>query len=81
MRTWERVSYGCCCGQCGEQLGEGQACLLIALPNLKRRLVRCETCAGQAPPDLPAHPVRSHMTQKMQQLRTAKPEWMPYKDP
>lgn len=53
MRTWERVTYREKCGGCGAQLAKGAAMQVIALHGVRRKLIRCENCAGEAPPSLP----------------------------
>lgn len=53
MRTWSRVSWDCHCGLCNALLRRGDPVLRIQIPSMKRLLVRCVTCVGPAPPDLP----------------------------
>ena len=81
MRTWERVTFVATCGTCRTVLGEGMVMQVLTLPNVKRRMIRCEDCAdGEPPPDLPAHQVKHQTTKRMQQIAKAIPEWMPYRD-
>ncbi len=49
MKLWKRLTTDEHCGRCGQQiLRDAPICLLI-VPNVKRPLLRCESCAG--PPD------------------------------
>lgn len=73
MRKWMRLESWRLCGQCGVHLGFGDPVLTIQLPGLHRHLIRCQTCVGPAPPDLPLLPVKSHMTKRMTPLRSVIP--------
>lgn len=56
MRNWARVSSDTICGGCGATIPAKAAVITITLKDVKRPLIRCETCVGlQAPPDLPEH--------------------------
>lgn len=81
MTRWSRAVSATLCGGCAARLAEGDPILLRTLPNVKREFVRGVCCAGPAPPDLPAHVVRSSRTKKFTPLRASKPEWLPYREP
>ena len=53
-RQWRKLQADERCGQCGAELPRGTSVMIITLPNVKRPRIRCEDCAGPAPPDLPA---------------------------
>ncbi len=70
MRHWERATRAQLCGRCGVQISNGAPIQTITMSHLKAHLVRCEGCAqGQAPPDLPAVPVRGRTTSRMQPVK------------
>lgn len=53
MSTWTRAEARWRkCGKCGHPIGIGDPVLVMTFG--KATLVRCATCAGGAPPDLPA---------------------------
>jgi hypothetical protein len=54
MRTWTRAPRVRRCGRCGTDVAVGAPYLSIRLAGTGRELVRCATCEGPAPPDLPA---------------------------
>lgn len=82
--TWERVSVTAACGRCGKFLEQGDPVLVKTLPGLKRKLRRCEDCAGPAPPNLPDPIMLSQTTKRMQSISkratAARTEWTPYRD-
>jgi hypothetical protein len=84
VTTWVRLTDRATCGRCGAELADGTAALLIELPGVKHPRVRCEICAGPAPPDLPAGLVRHDSTKKMQPLTktitAVVDKWLPYKE-
>lgn len=51
MRTWIRVPTARLCGKCGEAMPAGAPAVLLTFGAISK--VRCEACAGKAPPDLP----------------------------
>lgn len=58
MKVWKVLTTDEHCGQCGHQiLRDHQMCFLM-LPNVKRPLLRCESCAGPAPEDPLAQKLR-----------------------
>ena len=60
MTHWTRLETRRYCGACAELLPAGTAVLVLELVSgAGRRLekIRCQACAGPAPPDLPAAPV------------------------
>lgn len=60
MRTWVRTRWAGRCGLCGATLEAGVAVQVITCRLVKRRLVRCQTCADTpVPPDVPVWPTRS----------------------
>lgn len=53
-RTWTRTARRTFCGRCGRELIVGTAIRVIGgLSGWK--LTRCEACAGEAAPELPAY--------------------------
>ncbi len=94
-RSWKRVPTDCFCGYCqpNRQIVKGEPALFITLPGVKRDRIRCQNCAGEAPPDLPELMVAggiepSRMTRAglsapgrtRGELKTAIREWMPYRE-
>ena len=59
MITWQRLIVARMCGYCGEVLKADTPAQAISLSGIKRVLIRCQACAGPAPPDLPTAPVLS----------------------
>lgn len=55
MTTWTRDRALRHCGQCGQRIPVGDVFLLVTFRGLTFKKYRCATCAGPAPPDLPAH--------------------------
>ena len=51
MRTWTRATHTRQCGLCGEPQRVGAPILEYVIAN--HTFVRCSTCEGGAPPDLP----------------------------
>lgn len=47
MKTWRRATLTEPCGHCGKAIAEGAPELVIAIPGLSRRIVRCAGCAGE----------------------------------
>ncbi len=57
MKTWIRATRNHLCGGCGEEIRTGAPELEVLITYLngpRIRKVRCQACAGEAPPDLPA---------------------------
>jgi hypothetical protein len=55
MTTWTRERGLQHCGQCGQEIPAGDVLLRITFGGCKAKKYRCVTCAGPAPPELPAH--------------------------
>lgn len=55
MTRWTRAPVVTLCGYCRDPrlIQAGEPCMEITLPGVQRRRLRCVTCAGPAPPDLP----------------------------
>jgi hypothetical protein len=51
---WTRLAIGARCGGCGRELEKGDPVLVRRISTMTRRFIRCTTCEGPAPPDLPA---------------------------
>jgi hypothetical protein len=51
---WTRADRDGFCGGCGESFVSGDQIRLTSVIGVTRRFVRCATCAGGAPPELPA---------------------------
>lgn len=97
-RTWRRVPTECFCGHCvpNRTIVKGELALFIVLPGVTRPRIRCQTCAGDAPPDLPALPElrdsggiepsrlsrlgSSAPKRTRGALREAVKEWTPYRE-
>lgn len=47
MKTWRRATLTEPCGRCGKAIAEGAPELVITVPGLSRRIVRCVSCAGE----------------------------------
>ena len=56
VKVWERAIVDVRCGLCGAPIPRGTPCHVYVFPYVEK--VRCATCAGEAPPELPALPVR-----------------------
>lgn len=41
------------CGLCASLIEAGAPVLRITVPNVRRTLIRCVSCVGPAPPELP----------------------------
>jgi hypothetical protein len=56
--------------------------LVITLPGITRRLKRCATCEGPAPPDLPADSPGPRPGSTLTPLvpNAVVDKWLPYKD-
>ncbi len=95
-RQWRRAPSATLCGYCSQRTIErGEPVIYIKIsPNIKREMVRCQTCAGEAPPELPELLVsggietsgfmsigRAAPGRTRGQLKAAVKEWMPYRDP
>lgn len=52
MQHWARVKRARICGGCGRTLAIGDPVLVITLARQVDK-IRCATCNGPAPPDLP----------------------------
>jgi hypothetical protein len=96
VRRWTRVAYSERCGQCGKQLNDGEPIIEITISGLRRRLVRGQCCAGDAPPDLPLDIVFFQKQEIESRMRALQPfkrlsefskdtlasrEYMPYREP
>ena len=70
MRTWVRAEVLTLCGgSCHGQIEPDAPILLISLPGVKRRLIRCQVCAGEeVPPMLPRTVKKSPFTKRMQPI-------------
>lgn len=68
--------------------------MYVSLPGIKREFVRCQDCAGSAPPELPAlhgppvitptpfaHVIAGAPKRTRGALKEAVREWMPYREP
>lgn len=58
MRKWQRAERDLYCGRCGAKVPRGEPIQRIDLQGMTRGLYRGQCCAGEAPPDLHALPVR-----------------------
>lgn len=55
-REWQRAPAATLCGGCRNRtIEQNGPALYITIPGVKRPRVRCQNCAGEAPPDLPAN--------------------------
>ena len=69
MRAWERVLYQEHCGNCGIEMLAGNPMQTITRNGLRRKLLRCGSCAdGPVPPDLPENPVRLSLQERVSQI-------------
>jgi len=56
MSAWHRAAVDTICGLCGVHIAVGEPVHVFELPGVRFRRgqkVRCATCDGPAPPDLP----------------------------
>ena len=53
MSAWQRAAGDDRCGGCGVEIVKGASVLVLQPREMRRRLYRCERCAGPAPPNLP----------------------------
>lgn len=53
MRVWVRAVNDTLCGNCRRRIIEGEPILELSLPEITRRPIRCQKCAGEPVPDLP----------------------------
>lgn len=58
MTTWTRLRTSRRCGQCGRDILVDEVVLQITFDHCPATKYRCGTCAGPAPPDLPAELVQ-----------------------
>ncbi len=57
-REWRRVASDTLCGLCvNKTIPKGEPALFISLPMVKRERIRCQSCAGESAPELPARVV------------------------
>lgn len=56
------------CGSCNAPLSVGVAVLEIQIPAVHRTRLRCEECAGPAPPDLPPFELPASIPERMAAL-------------
>lgn len=91
MREWTHAEADGFCGGCGGPLTRGQPISVTAIVGVTRKFVRCEDCAGEAPPKLPAAVATAPEPARFAPLQEASPartrgglrravEWMPYRD-
>lgn len=96
MTRWMLAPDDCVCGgSCGgTTIRAHHPVQLVEIPGVKRVLMRCETCAGPAPPGLPDFtdappapradafvPLMSAAPHRTRSgFRQAVDRWMPYKD-
>jgi len=52
VKFWDRASRLQLCGRCGRHIEKGDPLLVITIGSTVQK-VRCATCDGPAPPDLP----------------------------
>ncbi len=54
-RQWRRAPSATLCGYCSQRTIErGEPAIYIKISHaIKREMIRCQTCAGEAPPELP----------------------------
>jgi len=69
MREWRRVPADTLCGNCSNTIPQDEPAIYIKLENVKRELVRCQSCIGVAPPDLPPRIRPQSTTKPMQKLK------------
>ena len=56
MRYWKRCPSDTLCGLCSQRvIKKDEAAQYIHLNGVRKDLIRCQDCAGEAPPDLPAN--------------------------
>jgi len=53
VTTWTRALVDTLCGACPRRIRRGEPFLEIRVAGVTRSLRRCQSCAGEAPPDLP----------------------------
>jgi len=53
VTTWTRAVVDMLCGACPRQIRRGDPVLEIRVAGVTRTPRRCQSCAGEAPPDLP----------------------------
>ncbi len=76
MRTWTRALTVTRCGGCGTLVADGAPLLEIRIEPIRLRRVRCESCEGPAPPNLPVHVASpQRFTKPMARLGTVKPSF------
>ena len=85
MKEWKRTPVTVACGNCDALVAFGDPVLVMTLANVRRKLVRCQACAGDAPPDLPpleTRPEPQRRTRRMMPLAklARQPEWTPYRE-
>lgn len=85
-RRWDRAPAQTLCGYCRLRILEDAPILVITLPGVTRKLIRCEVCSGPAPPDLAARvshtPTKAKLKSKSTMTKLADVddarEWLPY---
>ena len=87
-REWRRVPTDCFCGFCMPHrlIKKGEPALYITLSYVKRPRLRCQTCAGETPPDeLPdlresGGIETTTLIRAKREFKTFTEEWMPYRE-
>jgi hypothetical protein len=75
MTMWERARRARHCGYCRGEIAAGDPILVIRFDASTRHdKIRCQACAGQAPPDLPeVIDRREELVQRVARLSQAAP--------
>ena len=75
MTEWVRAASDCLCGRCAAPIRADVPILLVIVPGVQKPRIRCQTCAVEPVPDLPAAMERTPIrpSHRMLPLRA----WMP----
>lgn len=76
MKAWERAQVSCLCGGPHQgavviPVGDPMLVVTIATEKVRIRKIRCQQCAGEAPPDLP--PLTERAVPKWKPMQSVAP--------
>ncbi len=76
MKTWTRLPTDERCGACGATILRETPICLLAFPQVKRHLLRCQACVGPAPDTLAARQREADLIE----LESPPHERLPYRE-
>lgn len=73
MHEWTYAKRAGSCGGCNKPIAAGESVRVTTISGVTRTFVRCEECAGAAPPKLPASIVTAPHTKGFARLQNVSP--------